>query len=167
MIQIEDIEDTTVEELCLLYLLKNDKLDSTMRSLKKKGYYTDKITQIGTIELKLGVKVKETSTESIRELAKEYRKLFKGKKPGAISTIEACMLAFKQFKEEYNYTDDEILKAAENYVKSEIQNDYQYLQRADRVIYHVENGIPTSKLATFCEELNNEDDEGYEWTESI
>jgi hypothetical protein len=168
MIIIDEIEDTSINELCLLYLLKQNKLKETMKSLSEKGYFRNGVTSSGEIEMKLGIKHKKTDTDTIRNLASNYRKLFRGKKPGVMSSMEACMLVLREFKQTYDYTDEEILKAAENYVKSQIKNGYEYLQRADRVVYNVENGVPVSKLLAFCDELELENNGGEEeWTDII
>ena len=61
------------------------------------------------------------------------------------------------------YSFDDILKAADMYIKS--VNNPTYLQRADYFIEKIEKGVATSRLSAFIEEIDNHTED--DWTNEI
>jgi len=91
---------------------------------------------------------------------KEYRTIFKGKKRGAMGDIFQCSykmaLFLLTFKE---YTKDDVLKAAKDYVNS-FGNDFTYMRQADFFIFkeitHQGKKSITSTLLTRLEDGDEE-----------
>lgn len=100
----------------------------------------------------------------------KYRSVFKGLKPGSMGDPHACRSKLTRFM--LNHPDsniDDIIKAARLYIKS-LGGDYRYLQRADYFIYKRIGKTEESRLASFLEEVSNEDigeimDDG--WTSEL
>lgn len=107
------------------------------------------------------VKKKEVSND-ISEWIEGYRDLFKGTKVGAKGDRKACLEKMIRFFETYpEYANkDLIFKATENYIKSEaVNSNYKYLQRADYFIFKKTDKEDTSRLASFCDEVNDSVDD--------
>jgi hypothetical protein len=92
----------------------------------------------------------------------DFRNKFKGLKPGSMGSEASCkMKMYRWMKENPSYTPEQILKAADIYIKS--LNNYQYLQRADYFIYKKDGKDESSGLAAYIDEIEVEDD----WTTNL
>lgn len=93
----------------------------------------------------------------------DYRKLFKGLKPGSMGDKKGCTDKLVEFYKQYPdfANKDLILKATKGYINS--MNDYRFLTQADYFIYKYDvNKNRISKLASFCEEVDMEkEDKGF------
>ena len=89
--------------------------------------------------------------EGFDEFIEEYRKLWKGLKPGSMGSENACKEKMERWmKENPNYSKEDILKAAKIYINS--LNNYQYLQAAHYFIYKKDGKEEDSRLSAFIEE---------------
>jgi len=89
--------------------------------------------------------------EGFDEFIEEYRKLWKGLKPGSMGSENACKeKMIRWMGENPNYTKEDILKAARIYINS--LNNYQYLQAAHYFIYKKDGKEEDSRLSAFIEE---------------
>ena len=92
-----------------------------------------------------------TISEGFDEFIEEYRKLWKGLKPGSMGSENACKEKMLRWMgENPNYTKEDILKAAKIYINS--LNNYQYLQAAHYFIYKKDGKEEDSRLSAFVEE---------------
>ena len=92
-----------------------------------------------------------TISEGFDEFIEEYRKLWKGLKPGSMGSENACKEKMLRWMgENPNYTKEDILKAAKIYINS--LNNYQYLQAAHYFIYKKDGKEEDSRLSAFIEE---------------
>ena len=81
----------------------------------------------------------------------EYRLLWKGLKQGSMGSINSCRDKLKRFlKENPDYTQEDIIKAAKTYINS--LDDYKYLQQADYFIYKKDKFGEQSRLLAFIDE---------------
>lgn len=119
-----------------------DFIKDTVKELKKA--ITKEIKQ-GDLNLK----------NSIKEWIDEYRSLFKGTKIGAMGDPKACLDKMVRFFEEYpDYANkDLIFNATKKYIQTEANQNYKYLQRADYFIYKVTGKEESSRLASFCSDV--------------
>ena len=92
-----------------------------------------------------------TISEGFDEFIEEYRKLWKGLKPGSMGSENACKEKMLRWMgENPNYSKEDILKAAKIYINS--LNNYQYLQAAHYFIYKKDGKEEDSRLSAFIEE---------------
>ena len=77
------------------------------------------------------------------------------------SEASCKMKMYRWMKENPSYTPEQILKAADIYIKS--LNNYQYLQRADYFIYKKDGKEESSGLAAYIDEIEVDDD----WTTNL
>jgi hypothetical protein len=90
-------------------------------------------------------------SEGFDEFIEDYRKLWKGLKPGSMGSENACKEKMLRWMgENPNYTKEDILKAAKIYINS--LNNYQYLQAAHYFIYKKDGKEEDSRLSAFIEE---------------
>lgn len=167
-IVINESDDLSFEELMILYVLHNrteEEIDNLFQNVVDNYIDTDKANALGIIELR-NIEVLDFAQDNIRQLTRDFREQFRGIKAGVISTADAVSLKLKQFKEKYKFSDEQIIKAAKDYVQSCAPDNYQYLQRADRFILTTEDNVEISKLAAFCEEVDNNEEEE-DWNETI
>ena len=102
-------------------------------------------------EKKVVKKSTRTISEGFDEFIEEYRKLWKGLKPGSMGSENACKEKMLRWMgENPNYTKEDILKAAKIYINS--LNNYQYLQAAHYFIYKKDGKEEDSRLSAFIEE---------------
>ena len=109
-------------------------------------------------EKKIIKKSNRVINEGFDEFIEEYRKLWKGLKPGSMGSENACKEKMERWmKENPNYSKEDILKAAKIYINS--LNNYQYLQAAHYFIYKKDGKEEDSRLSAFIEEkeVNNTD----------
>jgi predicted CopG family antitoxin len=93
----------------------------------------------------------ELLENEIEDFVDEYRKQFQGLKAGSMGDRKGCINKFIKFKKEYPefFNKKLILGAVKMYIDS--VTDYKFLTQADYFIYKNNN---TSKLASFCEEVD-------------
>ena len=102
-------------------------------------------------EKKIIKKSNRVINEGFDEFIEEYRKLWKGLKPGSMGSENACKEKMLRWMgENPNYTKEDILKAARIYINS--LNNYQYLQAAHYFIYKKDGKEEDSRLSAFIEE---------------
>ena len=102
-------------------------------------------------EKKVVKKSNRVINEGFDEFIEEYRKLWKGLKPGSMGSENACKEKMLRWMgENPNYTKEDILKAAKIYINS--LNNYQYLQAAHYFIYKKDGKEEDSRLSAFIEE---------------
>ena len=102
-------------------------------------------------EKKIIKKSNRVINEGFDEFIEEYRKLWKGLKPGSMGSPGACKEKMLRWMgENPNYTKEDILKAARIYINS--LNNYQYLQAAHYFIYKKDGKEEDSRLSAFIEE---------------
>lgn len=170
------------EVLVLLEILNNVNHSQIINSLLKKGYITAATGQPFVTEKKYALMDKAKSlledvnldsmdsnskdSRNIEELAIKLKELFpKGKKPGTTQYwTEGTSLIVKRlkvfFKKYGEYTDEQILSAAERYIKS-FNGNYSYMRVLKYFIWaekvnkagEVES---TSDLLTFIENAEQE-----------
>lgn len=112
----------------------------------------------------LNKNLSKTDEEYIKNNINEFRKVFKGLKPGSMGSLQSCKEKLtKWFEENPNYNFNDVIKAAKIYIKS--VNDLRFLQRADYFIYKQDkNGTINSTLSAFIDEIDNTDDT---WTTNL
>ena len=102
-------------------------------------------------EKKIIKKSNRIINEGFNEFIEEYRKLWKGLKPGSMGSENACKEKMLRWMgENPNYSKEDILKAAKIYINS--LNNYQYLQAAHYFIYKKDGKEEDSRLSAFVEE---------------
>lgn len=181
------------EILVLLEILNGVRHDSVVENLVKKGYITSATGQLFVTQKtyaltdKAKTLLEDVNLDSIdsdkkqgrdiSSLAIKLKEIFpKGKKPGTTQywaegtalIVKRLRVFFKKYGEEY--TDEQILKAAEDYVKS-FNGDYSYMRTLKYFIWaekpnktgEVES---TSDLVTFIENADQEDLRN-DWTSSL
>ena len=148
----------------------NDKGYLTNKGSRLIVEYTEALKLLEGKALKTNKYIDDAILEArISDFIEDYRKLFKGKKPGSMGDLQGCkdkMLLF--FKEYAEFADKELILAATfKYIES--VNDYTYLKQADYFIYkHDNNKKRISMLAAMCEEVeDNYNVEQYEKNEMI
>lgn len=94
----------------------------------------------------------------------EFRNKWKGLKPGSMGSPQSCKDKMLRWcKLNPSYTKEDILKAADIYIKS--LKDFKYLQSADYFIYKQDGKVESSRLSAFVDEIDNYNDE--DWTTKI
>ena len=111
-------------------------------------------------EKKIIKKSNRVINEGFDEFIEEYRKLWKGLKPGSMGSENACKEKMERWmKENPNYSKEDILKAAKIYINS--LNNYQYLQAAHYFIYKKDGKEEDSRLSAF---INETEPDNTDWT---
>ena len=111
-------------------------------------------------EKKIIKKSNRVINEGFDEFIEEYRKLWKGLKPGSMGSENACKEKMLRWMgENPNYTKEDILKAAKIYINS--LNNYQYLQAAHYFIYKKDGKEEDSRLSAF---INETEPDNIDWT---
>lgn len=183
-VDLDSLGDLSPNEFCLLVdIIKNngkgwlnptikseyDLFNKLLSDLEKKLYI--KISGNNVLLRKKGHKIRlgldsntirKTAVKHIttNDFVDKYRKLFKGKKVGAMGDRNACIKKFKWFFDMYPQYDEEIiLTATEKYIKSCRNNEYVFLQQADYFIRKQDvDKIERSRLASYCEELDDKNE---------
>lgn len=103
----------------------------------------------------------------IKERVQEYRILFKGIKPGSMGSKRGCIdNLIKWFKENPEYSFEDVLKATKLYINT--QNDIRYIQKANYFIYKQDgNKVTHSNLSSFIDEIEENVDHNDEWTSDL
>ncbi len=178
-------QNLSIEEFLVLIHLDDDLYNNSMRVLKPleqkqfiKIINDEKIIlrEKGKLFIELISIEKLSSTKNNKQTVKsdrlinveldsfinDFRNKFKGLKPGSMGSEASCkMKMYRWMKENPSYTPEQILKAADIYIKS--LNNYQYLQRADYFIYKKDGKEESSGLAAYIDEIEVDDD----WTTNL
>lgn len=89
--------------------------------------------------------------DTFEEFIKQYRDIWKGLKIGSQGNAKSCSdKMLKWMKDNPNYSQDDILKAAKSYIST--VDDLRFLQRADYFIYKKDKFGESSRLSDFIEE---------------
>jgi hypothetical protein len=150
-----------LEEKQFIKIISNDKI-----ILREKGKIFIELILIENVSSTKNTKRVTKSDRLINveldSFINDFRNKFKGLKPGSMGSEASCKLKmYRWMKENPSYTPEQILKAAEIYIKS--LNNYQYLQQADYFIYKKEGREEQSKLSAFIDEIETDDD----WTTNL
>jgi len=178
-------QNLSIEEFLVLIHLDDELYNNSMRVLKPleekqfiKIINDEKIIlrEKGKLFIELISIEKLSSTKNNKQIVKsdrlinveldsfinDFRNKFKGLKPGSMGSEASCkMKMYRWMKENPSYTPEQILKAADIYIKS--LNNYQYLQRADYFIYKKDGKEESSGLAAYIDEIEVDDD----WTTNL
>lgn len=178
-------QNLSIEEFLVLIHLDDELYNNSMRVLKPleekqfiKIINDEKIIlrEKGKLFIELISIEKLSSTKNNKQTVKsdrlinveldsfinDFRNKFKGLKPGSMGSESSCkMKMYRWMKENPSYTPEQILKAADIYIKS--LNNYQYLQRADYFIYKKDGKDESSGLAAYIDEIEVDDD----WTTNL
>ena len=178
-------QNLSIEEFLVLIHLDDELYNNSMRVLKPleekqfiKIINDEKIIlrEKGKLFIELISIEKLSSTKNNKQTVKsdrlinveldsfinDFRQKWKGLKPGSMGSEASCkMKMYRWMKENPSYTPEQILKAADIYIKS--LNNYQYLQRADYFIYKKDGKEESSGLAAYIDEIEVDDD----WTTNL
>ena len=167
-------QNLSIEEFLVLIHLDDELYNNSMRVLKPleekqfiKIINDEKIIlrEKGKLFIELISIEKLSSTKNNKQTVKsdrlinveldsfinDFRNKFKGLKPGSMGSEASCkMKMYRWMKENPSYTPEQILKAADIYIKS--LNNYQYLQAAHYFIYKKDGKEEDSRLSAFIEE---------------
>ena len=178
-------QNLSIEEFLVLIHLDDELYNNSMRVLKPleekqfiKIINDEKIIlrEKGKLFIELISIEKLSSTKNNKQTVKsdrlinveldsfinDFRNKFKGLKPGSMGSEASCkMKMYRWMKENPSYISEQILKAADIYIKS--LNNYQYLQRADYFIYKKDGKEESSGLAAYIDEIEVDDD----WTTNL
>jgi len=144
-------------------------------SLRQKGI--DFVKQVDKTFKEIQVEVKEkpghiltkadkvdvkSVASNVNEWLEDYRNLFKGLRPGSKGDKGACLNKIVRFYQEYPEfaNKDIIMRATKKYIEGEAHQNYKYLQRADYFIFKLTGKEETSRLASFCDEVDEIEDTG-------
>jgi hypothetical protein len=97
----------------------------------------------------------QTLKNQINDWIVDYRNLYKGTKVGIMGDPKSCLEKMCRFFVEYpQYANkDLILNATKKYIETEAFTNYKYLQRADYFIYKITGKEESSRLASFCSDI--------------
>lgn len=113
--------------------------------------YTDQIT------VKLKPSLSAAASNGVEQWIDEYRKMFYGKKPGAMGDRASCINKMQEFMQQNTqFTKEIILKATIKYITG--CNNYTYLMKADNFISVSKDNTKAgrrSELFSYCEEVIN------------
>lgn len=89
--------------------------------------------------------------DNFEDFIKEYRNIWKGLKIGSQGNAKSCSEKMQRWmKENPNYSQDDIIRAANTYINS--LDDFKYLQKADYFIYKKDKFGETSRLSDYIDE---------------
>jgi hypothetical protein len=102
----------------------------------------------------------------INNRIEEFRMKWSGLKAGAMGAPQSCKDKLTRWmKENPDYSFDDVLKAADIYIKS-LNGDYRFLQRADYFIYKQENNREeSSRLSAHIGEIHTSTND--DWTTNL
>jgi hypothetical protein len=128
-----------------------------LNSLQQQGLI--KILNWQNKEIILLPKLVSKLSNPIAEWIDGYRALFKGKKPGAMGSKEACIKKMEElFIRRPDLTKEKVMAATQNYINAESLNRWKYMMQADYFISknqgHTKDG-KISKLEAFCDDLED------------
>ncbi len=153
-IDIDDIQDYGVGLIQNNFIDFSDpiKITVTEQGYDFVKYVVSELKKEINKEKKLG---NINTRKEIKDWIDEYRALFKGTKIGIMGDPKSCLDKMVRFFEEYPELADKdlIFKATKKYIDSEAMQNYKYLQRADYFIYKLVGKDETSRLASFCSDV--------------
>jgi hypothetical protein len=168
----------TIEEFLFLYKIYFNKKynDENINKQKLEKKLLLKSTEQYNILLRRGKELIESQLiedtnlpevpiyDEVDNFVEEFRKKWKGIAPGLMGSAKACRQNLTTWMNENpEYTKDEILKAADMYLRQ--QNNPKYIQRADYFIRKVEKGVITSRLSAYIDEIDSYTEEN--WTNNL
>lgn len=158
------------DELAIfLYFFKN--IDNYLNACEK--HQLLKFDTSGAKDYKFSMKARkmlskiqiEHDDSADEEFVNLYISIFKenGKslKPGVAGNKKLVKEKLNDFLKNNKYTKNEILQAIQNYVNSQRQSDFRYLQKAHYTVSKMVAGDYESKLLDFCEELGDEEEQSF------
>jgi len=152
---------TSLQDKGFIKIITNEKI-----ILREKGTLFLDLISIDSINSAKDKKITKKSSRSINSdldvLAKEYRMLWKGLKPGSMGSEQGCKeKLFRWMKNNPDYSKEDIIKAAKIYINS--LDNYTFLQQADYFIYKKDAYGESSRLSAFIDEIEKKED----WTSNI
>lgn len=183
---------TIAEALLMLAIHNNADLDTAQEELIKKGYITAirnglfqedgwRLTNKGTGVIDSVIAdsdKKQEPDERLTQLATRLKEIFpKGKKDGTnlywVEGVALIVRRLKLFFKKYgsDYDDDDIIKAAESYVRS-FNGNYQYMKTLRYFIFKEKIGASRevegeSDLISYIENAGQEENLRNEWTSTL
>lgn len=153
---------TSLQDKGFIKIITNEKI-----ILREKGTLFLDLISIDSINSAKDKKITKKSSRSINSdldvLAKEYRMLWKGLKPGSMGSEQGCKeKLFRWMQNNPSYSKEDIIKAAKIYIKS--LDNYTFLQQADYFIYKKDAHGESSRLSAFIDDINEPTDD---WTSQI
>lgn len=107
---------------------------------------------IGLYEGEEGITINNELYDTIVERVEEYRKLFKGIRPGSMGNRQKIIEDLTRFCNKFNKTFDEILEVTQWYISRT-----QYCPNADNYIYYIDkDGKEKSRLEVSFDEYEPE-----------
>lgn len=153
---------TSLQDKGFIKIITNEKT-----ILREKGTLFLDLISIDSINSAKDKKITKKSSRSINSdldvLAKEYRMLWKGLKPGSMGSEQGCKeKLFRWMKNNPDYSKEDIIKAAKIYINS--LDNYTFLQQADYFIYKKDAYGESSRLSAFIDDISKPTDD---WTSQI
>lgn len=153
---------TSLQDKGFIKIITNEKI-----ILREKGTLFLDLISIDSINSAKDKKITKKSSRSINSdldvLAKEYRMLWKGLKPGSMGSEQGCKeKLFRWMKNNPDYSKEDIIKAAKIYINS--LDNYTFLQQADYFIYKKDAYGESSRLSAFIDDISKPTDD---WTSQI
>ena len=153
---------TSLQDKGFIKIITNEKT-----ILREKGTLFLDLISIDSINSAKDKKITKKSSRSINSdldvLAKEYRMLWKGLKPGSMGSEQGCKeKLFRWMKNNPDYSKEDIIKAAKIYINS--LDNYTFLQQADYFIYKKDAYGESSRLSAFIDDISKPIDD---WTSQI
>ena len=153
---------TSLQDKGFIKIITNEKI-----LLREKGNLFLDLISIDSINSAKDKKITKKSSRSINSdldvLAKEYRMLWKGLKPGSMGSEQGCKeKLFRWMKNNPDYSKEDIIKAAKIYINS--LDNYTFLQQADYFIYKKDAYGESSRLSAFIDDISKPTDD---WTSQI
>jgi len=126
--------------------------------LREKGKLLLELCEIDSINSINNKKSIKKSSRAINleldDFIKEFRLLWKGKKPGSMGSEKAVRdKMYRWMQENPSYSKEDILKAAKLYLDD--LNNNVYLQQADYFIYKKDVNGESSRLSAFIDEIDS------------
>lgn len=132
--------------------------EENYRFLSRKNYIQRDFTtnqiicMIGLYEGEEGITINNELYDTIVERVEEYRKLFKGIRPGSMGNRQKIIEDLTRFCNKFNKTFDEILEVTQWYISRT-----QYCPNADNYIYYIDkDGKEKSRLEVSFDEYEPE-----------
>jgi hypothetical protein len=150
-----DVEGDINHELLIRYnyiRLENNTISFTQNGI---NFIKDTAKELKRAIAKEIKNADQTLKDQINDWIVDYRNLYKGTKVGIMGDPKSCLEKMCRFFVEYpQYANkDLILNATKKYIETEAFTNYKYLQRADYFIYKITGKEESSRLASFCSDI--------------
>ena len=150
-----DVEGDINHELLIRYnyiRLENNTISFTQNGI---NFIKDTAKELKRAIVKEIKNADQALKDQINDWIVEYRNLYKGTKVGIMGDPKSCLEKMCRFFVEYpQYANkDLILNATKKYIETEAFTNYKYLQRADYFIYKITGKEESSRLASFCSDI--------------